>query len=1003
MASPIFTILSLFIFSCFVLSTPATCSSNETDLVSLLSFKNTVNDPQGALYSWNETTHFCSWNGIQCGRRHPNRVVAINLRSQDLMGTLTPHIGNLSFLRSINLQNNSFRGEIPNEIGRLRRLESVDFSNNSFIGAIPRNISQCPNLFYLNLIDNNLSGIIPQELGSLYKLEALGLSGNELLGPIPPSIGNLTSLGVLSLTLCGLTGEIPNSLVRLHRLTFLSLAFNNLVGTIPSGLFNISMLREFVVNRNQLQGSIPGSIGLTLPNLRIFYLGQNQLSGGIPMSLSNASSLERIQLTSNLFTGPIPRLGRLSLLSSLSIGDNPVNDDISFIASLTNCTNLERLLVYEIPLLGGPLPHSVVNFSSGLIELVISGTQVRGEIPSGIGNLVALNRLVLSNNDLEGPIPSDIGKLSSLQELFLEGNRFKNQLPSSLGNMTLLSYLYLQENNFSGNLPQSLSNCTKLLGLDLSSNNFSGLIPREIMSLSSISLSFNLSFNAFMGSIPSEIGSLTNVENLDFSNNRLSGLIPNSLSNCLVLQHLFLKGNLLQGEIPPGLSALRGLVELDLSRNNLSGTIPSFLAELHLQRLNLSYNGFHGEVPRTGLFRNRTAISLDGNKELCGGIPELNLPPCSSKTSSKKNPSSLPKVLIAVVISGGVFITFLVFLVLVLYRRRRPKENVASIESLVGTQFTRLSYGDLLKATNGLSEANLIGSGRFGSVYKGILEDHGKTLIAVKVLNPFVKGAFKSFMAECNALRDIRHRNLLKLLSVCESIDFQGNDFRSLIYDFKANGSLDKWLYHHVEQEGLRRLSLIQRLDIAIDVAHALEYLHFGTDSTIVHGDLKPSNILLDHNMIAYVGDFGLAKIVSDMFPAQESSSSIGIRGTIGYIAPEYGTSNLVSTQGDVYSYGVLLLEIFTNRRPTDDSFKEYATLQGFVSAALSDGILKIIDPLIQIENDKSINKITDCVVSVLSIGVACSKDLPRDRMSMTDVVRELHKIKDRYLSANRS
>ncbi|KAL0377035.1 UNVERIFIED_CONTAM: putative LRR receptor-like serine/threonine-protein kinase [Sesamum calycinum] len=901
-------------------------------------------------------------------------------------------------------KNISFSGEIPYEIGRLRRLEIIDFSNNSFIGAIPRNISQCPNLSYLNLIDNNLSAFIPQELGSLYKLEALGLSRNELLGPIPPSIGNLTSLRVLSLTLCGLTGEIPESLVRLHKLTFLSLAFNNLVGTIPSGLFNISMLREFVVNRNQLQGSIPGSIGLTLPNLRIFYLGQNQLSGEIPMSLSKTLTLPLLNafnLRATCLPGlsQFPRLGRLALLSSLSIGDNPVKDDISFISSLTNCTKLERLFVYEIPLLTGPLPRSVVNFSSHLIELVISGTQIHGEILSGIGNLVALTRLLLSNNDLDGPIPSDIGKLSSSQELFLEANRFKNQLPSSLGNMTLLYYLYMQENNFSGNLSQSLSNCTKLLGLDLSNNNVSGLIPREIMSLSSISISFNLSFNAFIGSIPSEIGSLTNVENLDFSNNRLSGLIPNSLSNCLVLQQLFLEGNLLPGEIPQGLSALRGLVELDLSRNNLSGTIPSFFAELRLQRLNLSYNRFQGEVPRIGLFRNITAISLDGNKELRGGIPELNLPPCLLMTSSKKNSSGLRKVLIPIVVCGGVFFTFLLCLILILYRRGRPKKNVASVESLVGNQFTRLSYGDLLKATNGLSEANLIGSGRFGSVYKGILED-GQTLIAVKVLNLVVKGAVKSFIAECNALRDIRHRNLLKLLSVCESIDFQGNDFRSLIYDFKANGSLDKWLYHHPEQ-GLTRLSLIQRLDIAIDVAHALEYLHFGTDSTIVHGDLKPSNILLDHDMISYVGDFGLAKIVSNMFPAQESSSSIGIRGTVGYVAPEYGTSNLVSTQGDVYSYGILLLEIFTNRRPTDDSFKEYESLHSFVSTALQDDVMEIMDPLIQIEHDKNINKIKDCMVSVLSIGVACSKDLPSDRMSITDVVRELYRIKDRYLATD--
>ncbi|KAK4394051.1 Receptor kinase-like protein Xa21 [Sesamum angolense] len=557
------------------------------------------------------------------------------------------------------------------------------------------------------------------------------------------------------------------------------------------------------------------------------------------MSLSNASSLEQIQLTSNMFTGPVPWFGRLSRLLGLHIAYNPITDDINFISSLTNCTNLQKLNIRENPLIGGSLPESIANLSSDLSDLVISRTQVHGKIPLGVGNLVGLTRLDLFDNNLEGSIPFEMGKLSSLQELNLGANKFRSLLPSSFGNMTLLNYLYLQENNFSGNLPQSLSNFTKLLGLDLSNNNFDGLIPREIMSLSSISISFNLSSNAFTGSIPNEIGSLTNLEKLDLSNNRLSGFIPNSLSNCLVLQQLFLKGNLLQGEIPPGLSALRGLVELDLSMNNLSGTIPIFLAELHLQKLNLSYNRFQGEVPRQGLFRNKTAISLDGNKELCG---------------------------------------------------------------------------------------------------------------------------------ECNALRDIRHRNLLKLLSVCESIDFQGNDFKSLIYEFKANGSLDKWLYDNAEQAGFRHLSVIQRLDIAIDVAHALEYLHF-------------------------------AKIVSSMVPAQESSSSIGIRGTIGYVAPEYGTNSLVSTQGDVYSYGILLLEIFTNRRPTDDSFKEYVNLHSFVSTALSDGVVEIIDHLIRTEHDKNIIKIKDCLVSVLSIGVACSKELPRDRMLMTDVVRELHKIKDRYIA----
>ncbi|KAL0388074.1 UNVERIFIED_CONTAM: putative receptor-like protein kinase [Sesamum radiatum] len=531
------------------------------------------------------------------------------------------------------------------------------------------------------------------------------------------------------------------------------------------------------------------------------------------------------------------------------------------------------------PYLSGSLPRSTGNFSRHLTYLVIAGTQVNGEVPSSIGNLVGLRRLVLYDNDLEGPIPSDVGKLSSLLELF-GANRFKNKLPSSFGNMTSLNILSLRGNYFSGNLPESFSNCTNLLNLDLSTNNFSG----------------------FKGS------------------------------------------------------------------------------------------------PTRRHFLEIGAFSLDGNKELCGGIPELNLPRCSLMTRRKKNSSSLLKILIPCLISGGAFVTVSVYLILYVYRCGRPRKNVASIASSVGTQFMRLSYGDLIRATDGFSEASVIGSGRFGTVYKGILED-GRTLIAVKVLNHVVKGAVKSFIAECNALRGARHRNLLKILSVCESIDYQGKDFKSLIYEFKANGSLEKWLYHEKEGEQYRSLSMIQRLNIAIDVAQALEYLHCGTDSTIVHGDLKPSNILLDHDMTAYVGDFGLAKIISSMCPTHENSSSIGIRGTIGYVAPEYGMSNLVSTQGDVYSYGILLLEIFTNRRPTDDSFAEYINLHNFVSTTLPDRVMEIMDPLIQIEHDMNmINKIKDCTVSILNIGVACSRESPTERMSMTDVVIELHKIRYCYL-----
>ncbi|KAH6765203.1 hypothetical protein C2S51_016452 [Perilla frutescens var. frutescens] len=178
----------------------------------------------------------------------------------------------------------------------------------------------------------------------------------------------------------------------------------------------------------------------------------------------------------------------------------------------------------------------------------------------------------------------------------------------------------------------------------------------------------------------------------------------------------------------------------------------------------------------------------------------------------------------------------------------------------------------------------------------------------------------------------------------------------------------------------------------------AVEYLHCGTDSTVIHGDLKPSNILLDQDMVAHVGDFGLAKIISSISQNLDGSSSVAIKGTIGYIAPEYGMNNLVSTEGDAYSYGVLLLEMFTNTRPTSDAFEGHINLQDFVSGALTDRIMKVVDPFLHQEISMGEN-CGVCIESVLSIGVKCSKELPRERMTMTQVVNELRKIRNVFLA----
>ncbi|KAB2063996.1 hypothetical protein ES319_A10G258400v1 [Gossypium barbadense] len=262
-----------------------------------------------------------------------------------------------------------------------------------------------------------------------------------------------------------------------------------------------------------------------------------------------------------------------------------------------------------------------------------------------------------------------------------------------------------------------------------------------------------------------------------------------------------------------------------------------------------------------------------------------------------------------------------------------------------------LSYQSILKATNEFSMRNLVGSGSFGSVYKGILEESG-VVIAVKVLNPLDHRSSRSFLVECETLKNIRHRNLVKVLTAISGVDYQGNDFKALVYEFMVNGSLEDWLHSSTgisELETMRKLNFFQRVSVAIDVAHALEYLHHHCETSIIHCDLKPSNILLDEEMVGHISDFGLAKIISadELNSPTKVSSSLGLRGTIGYAPPEYGMGSELSTKGDVYSYGILLLEMFTGKSPIDERFREGLSLHNFVKAALPERIIEITDPIL--------------------------------------------------------
>ncbi|XP_077250479.1 uncharacterized protein LOC143889951 [Tasmannia lanceolata] len=971
-----------------------------TDKEALLSFKAFLKtDPSNILSSWNENSSPCNWTGVWCNNIR-QRVSAIDLRGLGLVGSISPYIGNLSFLHSLHLQNNQLTGFLPDRITDLIRLQVLNLSSNNIEGSLPLNISRCLELTVLDVTANMISGQIPPDLVLLPKLQVLNMGGNQLVGVIPPSIGNLTSLTTLELATNSLHGTIPSDLGRLQNLQHLQISLNNLTGTLPMALYNISSLVTFAFASNQLWGEFPNDFALELPNLLLFHSCFNKFTGAIPQSLNNITKIQSIRMSHNFHVGSVPEgLGNLPELVLYNIGFNRLfssgDHGLSFITSLTNSTKLEFLALDE-NLFEGMIPDSVGNLSKGLTRFYMGENLIYGDIPASIGRLSNLALLNLSYNFISGEIPKEISQLKLLQNLDLARNRISGVIPTSLGNLSKLNELQLFGNDLEGGIPTSFGNYQSLLSLDLSNNRLNGTIPKEVLSLTSMASFLNLSKNSLTGPLSEEVGKLEQVAAIDISGNRLSGTIPNSVGDCKSLQDLFMANNLFSGPIPNTLGGVKGLQNIDMSMNQLSGAIPDGFQKLQaLQSLNLSFNNLEGQVPNTGIFRNLSQVHLEGNSKLC----------TSSICENSRVPSSHGRrsviLLIAIPTAGFIIVCFLAGLKLVFFSKRKHATEIVETRKSFKGIHQMVSYEGLLRATGYFNPTNLIGQGGFGSVYKGILTD-GMT-VAVKVFYLIRNGASKSFLAECEALKNIRHRNLVKVITSCSTVDFKNIDFQALVYEFMSNGSLEDWVRKRRRHEGGYGLSTMERLNIAIDIASAMDYLHHDCEAPVVHRDLKPSNVLLDEEMTAKVGDFGLAKLlVEEGVDQQYKSTTHGLKGSIGYIPPEYGLGGKASTRGDVYSYGVMLFELFTGKSPTDTFFVGDLSLYRWVHSAFPNNILDVLDLELFPINDFMYNgqtvgtkKHEECLVSILDVGLCCAVDSPEARISMRDVLHKLKGIKD--------
>ncbi|KNA22034.1 hypothetical protein SOVF_036960 [Spinacia oleracea] len=979
----------------FPLFPPVFAASNgkNRDTQKLLSFKSSILNPD-TLKNWVDNSDPCHFTGVFCNNSN-SRVTSLDLTSLSLstdFSSVSTHLFSIELLTSLSLSSSNISGSIEQPPLCSSSLSEIDLSHNSISGSFSdlSSLSLCSSLSKLNLSFNLLEsskdlkgGSFPARFGlsltsldvsgnqlsgdqllpwvlsqGCEKLSYLALKGNKLVGSF--SLSKCSNLEFFDVSSNNISTPIPEFGGNCPKLKHLDLSSNKFVGKIEgNALVGCNSLSLLNVSNNQFSGGFP-----TLPSsssLEFVYMGSNKFQGLIPDSLADdfCSNLVELDLSFNNFSGMVPTgFESCNLLQNFDVSSNNFTGDLP-VDMLLKMVNLRKLNLAFNNFVGA-LPDSFSLLGS-LESLDLSSNNISGKIPPGI----CQNPEGKPNyNELTGTIPAGLMNCTNLNWISLSSNKLSGTIPSWIGKLNNLAILKLSNNSFYGELPPELGDCKSLLWLDLNSNLLNGSIPDTLAKQSgkmAIGLVVGkkyvylrnyggkgchgtgnlLEFAGIRSDAVDRIPTMCKFQQiyqghtqpnfnfngsmifLDLSYNNLQGGIPKELGTMYYLSILNLGHNNLSGQIPDGLSGMKNIGVMDLSHNHLSGLIPSSLGGLSfLTEIDLSNNELSGMIPESAQFETFPASRFFNNTGLCG----YPLPACdrnsAGKSSSHKKHGKQAS-LAGSVAMGLLFSLFCIFGLIIVgievKKRRKKKESLQDMymdgnshsgnNTASAWKFTsnrealsinlatfekplqKLTFADLLQATNGFHDDSMIGRGGFGDVYKAKLKDG--SVVAIKKLIQISGQGDREFTAEMETIGKIKHRNLVPLLGYCK-----------------------------VGEE-----RLMSAMDTHLSV------------STLA--------------------------------------------GTPGYVPPEYYQSFRCSTKGDVYSYGVVLLELLTGKQPTDSADFGDNNLVGWVKMHAKLKISDVFDPELIKENPN----LEIELLQHLKVACACLDDRPWKRPTMIQVM----------------